>query len=115
MNWDESVEAHVKWKIKLQAYINVRGEKLDANTIAKDNACALGQWLSNEASKLQGNATFQTLKGDHSAFHKAAADVVKKVDAGDKAGATALMGSGSEFMTKSMKVVGGISAIRKSV
>jgi methyl-accepting chemotaxis protein len=115
MNWDEAVEAHVKWKIRLQAYINGGGEKLDAVTIGKDNVCPLGKWIYEQEPTLKANKAFQVLKTDHASFHKSASEIVVKVDSGDKAGAMTLMGSGRPFMSCSMKVVGAISAIRNTV
>lgn len=112
MNWDDAVEAHVQWKITLQTYLDGGGGKLDPSVIERDNVCPLGKWIYQEELRLHADPTYQALKNNHAAFHEAAAEVVRKANSGDKAGAQALMSGGTAFMILSLKVTESIAVIR---
>ncbi len=45
-NFMNAIEAHVRWKVRLEAYINgTNEEELDADVVCRDDQCMLGQWI----------------------------------------------------------------------
>ena len=80
-----AVEAHIKWKIRLQKHLNgTSTESLNPEIICKDDQCTLGQWIYNEGQKYKNMPAFEELRGTHANFHKCASEVVRKTDEGDK-------------------------------
>lgn len=113
MDFDEAIKAHAAWKLKLSNYLAKPDGSLKAADICLDNKCALGQWIYGEGSKHSALPEYGTLKSEHARFHKAAADIVTRVDAGQNAGAEMTLGSKSEFGLASTAVVTSIMAIRR--
>ena len=96
MNFDEAVSAHTKWKVRLRMVLNGT-EKADAAVVSKDNQCDLGKWIHGEGSKHAGLPSYKALLAEHAHFHKCAAEVVAKANAGNKAAAEALLGTDGSF------------------
>jgi hypothetical protein len=44
MNFDQVIMAHTRWKVRFLNFVEGK-EKLEADTVAKDNLCDLGQWI----------------------------------------------------------------------
>ena len=80
-----AIEAHIRWKIRLEAYLNgTSSEKLDPVVVGRDCECILGKWIYGVGGKCHGNQPeFMKLKETHAGFHRAAADIVRKTDAGE--------------------------------
>lgn len=114
MNFDDAVAAHVKWKTRLRMFINGGAEKLDSAVVSKDNVCDLGKWIYGEAAQYKNNPSYGTLRTEHANFHRCAADVVKKMEAGDKAGADKLLEAG-DFAGASTRTVSAILQMKKAV
>jgi hypothetical protein len=89
----KAIGAHGMWKMRLRSAID--GGKADANPIevAKDNACAFGQWLYGSTIPATARTTldYTTVRKLHTEFHKCAAKVLECVSNGKKAQADALM------------------------
>ena len=113
MNFDEALKAHAAWKIKLSSYLRKPDGTLKANEIECDNKCALGQWIYGEGSKHSSLSEYVILKDEHSKFHKAAADVVRKADTGKDTSEETSLGAKSPFSTASGKVVSAIMAMKR--
>jgi len=93
LNITETITAHVSWKVRLQKYVDGKSdEPLDPMVICRDDQCALGKWIHGPATKhFHADKAFHTLRSDHAQFHYVAANVVRYVQEGDKAGAQALL------------------------
>jgi hypothetical protein len=80
-----AIEAHVRWKIRLEAYINgTSEEKLDAEVVCRDDQCALGKWIYGTGGQhFGGHPKFPDLRATHAEFHKCAGDVIRAVDRGN--------------------------------
>lgn len=112
MNFDDAVTAHIKWKIMLSQFINgITTEKLDSATACKDNLCDLGKWIYGAGAKYKGVDSYKTLVTLHANFHQAAAEVLKKVEAGDKPGAKSLLSG--QFTAASRDTVTAIMQLKK--
>jgi len=114
MDFDGAIQAHTNWKLRLFSYARGKvAEKIDNQTLRKDNVCALGQWLYGEGRKYAQDPKFQQLQETHAAFHKCAASIGAMVEAGQAAAAEALLNSpGSEFNRFSIRVVGLLMDLR---
>lgn len=89
----KAVGAHGVWKMRLRTAIE--SGKADANPadVAKDNACAFGQWLHGAGvpAAVRASADYATVRKLHADFHQCASKVLECVSHGDKAKADALM------------------------
>ncbi len=116
MNFDDAINAHVNWKMKLRSYIDgTSKDKLDPATVCKDNVCPLGQWIYADGAKFKAEPEYEPMRTSHASFHVCAADVIKKSDAGDKAGAGSMLDSGTPYAKASNDVVMHLRTIRKKV
>ena len=113
MNFDDAIKAHGAWKMKLSTYLRKPDGSLKASEVAPDNKCALGQWIHGEGAKHSALPEFATLKSEHARFHKAAAEVVKKADAGQSTSEDTALGSSSDFAKASSSVVSAIMGIKR--
>ncbi len=113
INVMEAIDAHVRWKVRLQDYLNgTSTEQLDAQVICRDDRCALGAWIHGPAREhFDNHAEFHALKADHAQFHVVAADVVRRVQASDRAGADALMQN--DYARASRKVVNTLTELNR--
>lgn len=105
MNFDEAIKAHSDWKLKLTQYVNNPNGSLKAAEIAPDNLCALGKWIYGEGQKYANLPEFKELQAIHAEFHKAAADVVRRADSGQKVTEEVVLGAKSKYAEVSGKVV----------
>lgn len=115
INLTDAINAHIKWKIRLQDYLSgISQEKLDPMVICRDDQCVLGKWIHGPALKhLHGDATFQQLCSDHAQFHSVAGNVVRHVHASEYVKAVALMEG--EYKRSSRKVVLALNKLNEQV
>ena len=114
MNLDNAIDAHAQWKIRLRTAIQTK-QPLDAAKIARDDQCELGKWLHGEAKAKYGSAPiFAELLSRHAAFHLAAAEVAKAIEAGQYAEAERLLGA-SNFTVASRQVTMAIMELKVSL
>jgi methyl-accepting chemotaxis protein len=103
-DFDAAIQAHRQWKVKLRQAI-AKHERLDADTICRDDACPLGRWLHGPGGARWGNKpSFVELVDRHAGFHRAAGAVARQINAGDYERAERLIGAGSDFARASTEV-----------
>jgi hypothetical protein len=112
MNFDNAIAAHSSWKRKLAAYVQKPDRSLNAAEIGKDNQCELGKWIVDLGAQFSTLPEFAKLKSEHARFHKAAADVIRRADAGAKVSGELAIDAKSEFMNASREVVTAIAAMK---
>jgi len=115
MNFDEAVIAHSEWKRKLNAYIAKPDHSLNAADVAANDKCSLGKWLSGEGLKFARFPEFPKVVAEHTRFHKAAADVIRKADNGQNMTSEVALGAQSEFGRASGSVVLALMDLKKQV
>jgi hypothetical protein len=115
MDCKKAIEVHVHWKSRLASYLAKPDHSVNATTLAMDNQCELGKWLSGEGRKHSSWPEFAKLVSDHARFHKAAAELVKKADAGQPVDHEVVLGSKSEYATVSNAVVSSLMRMRKDL
>ena len=83
LNVADAVSAHSAWKERLYHYVSGNSdEKLDENMICRDDACTLGKWIYGDAHAFLADIPdYHRLKSAHAAFHIAAGDIVRAVNA----------------------------------
>lgn len=112
MNFDDAIAAHIKWKVRLNQFIDgTSTEQLNSATICKDNLCDLGKWIYGEGAKYNSAPHYKDLVAKHANFHRCAADVVKKVEGSDKPGAKTLLAG--PFAVASKETVTAIMELKK--
>lgn len=106
----KAIGAHGMWKMRLRAAIDSGKADGDPAEVAKDNACAFGQWLHGATitPAMRASADYAQVRKLHADFHKCAAKVLAHVKHGQKTQADALMASdyskiSSELTTAMMK------------
>lgn len=113
MNFDEAIQAHSTWKLKLTKYLRSPDGSLKAEEVCLDNKCALGLWIYGEGVSYTSMTEYGTLKSEHAKFHKAAAEVITKADAGKSVSEEVQMGADSPFAKASSAVVLAIMEMKK--
>lgn len=110
-----AINAHVKWKVRLEDYLNgTSEEKLDPQIVCRDDQCVLGKWIHGTALEyFQEDEGLKTLRDDHAWFHVIAAKVVSKIHDNDKPAAEALIKG--EYGQASRKVVKDLTEMGKQL
>lgn len=113
INIPECIDAHMKWKGRLQKYLDgTSDEKLDPMIVCRDDQCVLGKWIHGPALKhFHNDDGFHKLRADHANFHFVAGSVVKKVQENDMAGSDALMKN--EYARASRDVIQDLTELNK--
>lgn len=94
MNFYDLMCSHVKWKVRLNVLVHdPNGAKLSSDALRRDDVCELGKWIYGEGLQYRDTAAYQNLLKKHADFHIMCAEVVKQLNAGDKAGAEAALGN----------------------
>jgi hypothetical protein len=116
MDIDGAIQAHTNWKLRLfGACKGSSKEKIEAQTVEKDNVCELGKWLHGDAQRLGDDAVLKTLLEAHAAFHRTAAALARLIERGQNAAAEkALTAPDSEFNKLSIQVVGKLAQLRQN-
>lgn len=96
LNFKTAVDAHMKWKVRLESYINGSStEELKVDVVCRDDLCPLGKWIYDKGGEKFGfSETFFDMKAHHAHFHRCAGDVLAAAQAGHKEAATRLLNSG---------------------
>lgn len=96
LDFKSAVDAHMKWKVRLDAYINgTSAETLNVDVVCRDDQCPLGKWIyARGGSEFGYSETFFDMKAHHANFHRCAGDVLRSAQAGDKARALELLHHG---------------------
>lgn len=96
LNFKTAIDAHMKWKLRLEHYINgTSTEDLKVDVVCKDNLCPLGKWIYDKGGEKFGySETFSEMKDSHTGFHRSAGSVLAAAQANDTGGALKLLHSG---------------------
>jgi hypothetical protein len=105
LNFKSAIDAHLKWKVRLESYINgTSSEDLKVEIVSRDDQCPLGKWIYDKGGESYGfSETFFDMKAHHAHFHRCAGGVLAAAQAGDKAAATKLLSSG-DYLKASERV-----------
>lgn len=101
--------------MKLGSYIAKPDHSLKAAVVGSPHECELGKWLDGEGKKYSNVPEFTALVAGHANFHKAAAAIITKADAGQKVTEEVALGAHSDYASASTKVVQSIMAMKAKV
>jgi len=101
---DSAIKAHADWRSKLR-HAAMQGERVDAETICRDDQCALGKWLHGRGqSQYGGKPAFVELVSAHRGFHDEAGKVARSINQGAGPEAEKLLDSDTPFARASQQV-----------
>jgi len=113
MNFDDAMAAHIVWKLRLKQLVEDESpEACDSASTARSDLCELGKWISGEGSRYQATPAFESLRTKHAEFHVHAAEVIRKVQDGDRKGAIVVMKG--PFEAASREIIQAIVEVRKA-
>ncbi|MBA4257219.1 MAG: chemotaxis protein [Polaromonas sp.] len=113
LDFDKVIAAHQQWRVTLRNAA-LKGKQVDADTVRRDDCCALGKWIHGPGGQRWSNvATFTTLVGHHKTFHLEAAKVAEVINAGQVDKAQRMMDSGTPFVEAGHQVTQAIRDIRR--
>lgn len=104
INMDNAIKAHADWRSKLRLAAQ-RGERMDSDTVGRDDCCELGKWLHGTGkSKCGSKPSFVSLIAAHRDFHKEAGKVAQTINQGNSGAAEEMLGSDTGFSKASANV-----------
>lgn len=115
MDFDHAIAAHSAWKSKLAGCLKNPDHSIEAAEIALDDHCDLGKWIAGEGKQFAKLPEYAGAKSEHARFHKAAADVVHRADAGQNVSEEVVLGAKSEFASASAAVVRALMVLKSKV
>ena len=106
LDFKSAIEAHQRWKIRLNDVIEGRSEEvLDPASVARDDCCALGKWIHGVGGdNFSDQPEFAELKRRHAHFHVCAGHVLILAQSGRKEAASREVSQG-DFARISREVV----------
>ena len=115
MKIEDAIKAHAQWKVKLTAYLMHPDGSLNPAAIAQDHLCELGKWVHGDAKRHSHLPEMVALRETHAQFHRAAAEVVRKIDSGAEHDQNKLTGFSSEFGVLSLKIVNQLKSLAAKI
>lgn len=115
MEFDKAIAAHAAWKSKLSKYLAKPDQSLQPAEIAVDDRCELGKWIVGEGKRFAKLPEYASMKSQHARFHKVAADIVQRANAGQKVLEEVALGAKSEFASASSAIVRAILAVKSKI
>lgn len=110
---DIYIDAHRQWKVKLRDAIEAR-DKVDVDTLKRDDCCALGKWIYADGQKRYGSsASFVELVSNHANFHRVAGSVAETINAQHFREAEDALAPGTPFSNATRNVVRVLSTIKR--
>ena len=112
--FNEAIETHTEWKIKLQKHI-AEGDFQDINSVGDCHVCDLGLWIYGDGVRYNRLPSFEAMCMAHEHFHRAAAEVVFHSSANNKAKARSLMTPEGDFSQSSAKLIKALMDCSKDI
>ncbi len=115
MDFNQAIVAHSSWKRKLRSYLEKPDGNLKPEDAGAESKCELGKWIVAEGRAYASVPEFALLRAAHTRFHKAAGDLIRRADAGEKVDGEMALGIRSEISDATNAVISLITAIRRKV
>jgi aerotaxis receptor len=103
-DFESAIAAHMKWKVDLRDAA-FKSKTLDAAAIARDDCCALGEWLHGDGRQSWSmRPVFNELVEHHAQFHRQASQVAEVINRRSRAQALRMLEGSMPFaqVTRSM-------------
>lgn len=115
MELDQAIAAHAEWKMRFRTAM-MRKEKLDVNSIERDDCCGFGKWLRTEGDeRFSDHPRYIACKRLHAAFHHEAGRVAREINAGEYAHADSMLQPGSAYARVLADTGAAIVALKREV
>lgn len=115
VDFDKVIAAHQQWRVTLRNAV-LKNKKLEADTLRRDDCCALGKWVYGPGGKRWGTVpVFKDLVKHHKSFHTEAGKVADAINQGDAKRASQMMESGTPFVEAGHHVTQSIRSLREMV
>jgi|HubBroStandDraft_1064217.scaffolds.fasta_scaffold00565_9 hypothetical protein len=112
MDFDEAVTLHSKWKRKLRISLAKHDGNLRVADVTLDHKCVLGSWIHGEGARHSALPEYTKLKYEHARLHVAAAELLRRANAGESVDEEVAACSNSDFSKSSAAVIIAIMAIK---
>ncbi|MDN4472953.1 methyl-accepting chemotaxis protein [Demequina zhanjiangensis] len=109
-----AIGAHGAWKKRLRSAVDAGRHQEDVALVGRDDRCAFGRWLG-ESGGQDSTGNHAVAKEQHAAFHRAAAEVLRMLDAGRRADAEASLEPGGSFAEASRVLTATMMGWRRQV
>lgn len=106
------IDGHRQWKVKLRDMIE-KSEKVDVQTLSRDDCCALGKWIYSDGQRMHGRQSFTSLVEKHARFHRVAGQVGELINSKHFAEAEEALAQGTAFSTATSEVVLVLSSVKR--
>lgn len=111
MDLSEAIDVHLAWRSRLRAAINQRW-RVDAATLARDDACALGKWLHGDArDRYSGLSSYARCVAEHARFHHQAGMVADAINAREYDKADAMIEMSTGYSAASDSAIAALKAL----
>lgn len=113
---ESAICTHLEWRDRLEELFAMEvADRLQADQVARNDFCALGQWLHGEGEQVCGQQpAFVRLKEAHAEFHRLTGALVSQAQSGDAAGARVKLGEPA-YLAASWRVVEAIADLSAAV
>ena len=109
---ENALDAHSKWTEWLKA-IASSGEKIDVETIKRDDCCELGKWLHSSGGMVYGHSPrFTRLVATHKEFHAIAGAIAQEISDSSYKVAESMLQAGTPFAYASEEVAMAIMELK---
>ena len=115
MNFDEAITCHTSWNMKLARYLAKPDHSLNAAAVGSPVQCELGEADQRRREKALQPAGIRGHGYRPHGLHKAAADVIRKADSGNRLAEEIALGAKSEFASASNAVVRSLMTLKSKV
>ncbi len=103
-DFSAAVAKHAEWKTRLRSAA-MRGEKMDATTLGRDDCCPLGKWLHGDGRQWGSRPQFTALVQHHAKFHRTAGAIAELVNKGSLDEAKRQLNNGTAFANATQQVL----------
>jgi CBS domain-containing protein len=103
--FNDAIEAHVQWKLALKQYVEEGSSFKEISEVRDSHACDLGRWIDREGVKYNRLLSFESMCAAHEEFHRAAAEVVRQRNSGNRTVATELLKPDGDYSHTSVRLV----------
>lgn len=112
MDIRQAIDSHVEWKRAFADSLTGPDRSLDAELIGQFDQCTLGKWLFDEGQQYSDWPGFAQLIMDHERFHRAAAGLLQRADAGECVSGEMALDARSEYAKASNAVITALMRLR---
>ena len=109
-----AIAAHGKWKVTLRNAA-LKGETLDADSLSRDDCCALGKMVYGPEGQRWGDSpVFVDLVEKHRVFHQRAGSIAQAINSGQGEKAARMLETGTPFSEATHSVIGALHKLMRA-